>query len=175
LISLKAPGAIECAAQAVEEQHPVGQAGERVRECLAGEMDLRALALDRVGDRSGEQRRMQLGLEQVVLRAGLHRGEPKTLGGGLGHDDDRRVRGGRCEVTQRRERVLGGRQLEQHAAVSVVGELLHGVGDVRGLGDEQPLRPGGPEHLDDHRRGSGIVSDQQHSLGLAAPLSLLHC
>ena len=55
--------AVERDAEAVEEQRPVGQPGERVVQRPVGELDLRALALDRVAQRAPQQRRGELGFD----------------------------------------------------------------------------------------------------------------
>ena len=48
------PAAIQRAAQAVQEQRPIGQRGERVLQCLESQRRLAALALDRVADRADQ-------------------------------------------------------------------------------------------------------------------------
>ena len=83
--------AVERDGEAVAEQGAVGQRGERIVQGLMGELDLGALALDRVADGAHQQRRVELGLEQVVLGAGLDRGQAGLLVGPVGEDDDRHV------------------------------------------------------------------------------------
>jgi hypothetical protein len=62
-------------AQAVVQQVAVRQAGERVVVGLVLELHLVALALDRVLHRAHQQLAVEAALDQVVLRAALHRRE----------------------------------------------------------------------------------------------------
>ena len=61
---VRAPGAVERHPETVEEQGPVGEAGQRVVERHVGEADLEALALDRVAQRSADERGGQVALER---------------------------------------------------------------------------------------------------------------
>ena len=61
-------------AQAVHEQGPVCQPGQRVVERLLAKRHLGSLALDGVADRSPQRRPVHLALDQIVLSALVQRG-----------------------------------------------------------------------------------------------------
>ena len=80
-------------AQAVQEQRPVGQRGQRVVQRLLGERRLAALALHRVADRAGQERRgLSSERSRIVLSAGPHHGDAGVLVIAVGQHDDRRRR-----------------------------------------------------------------------------------
>jgi hypothetical protein len=159
--------AVQRHAQAVEKQDAVGQARERILQRLLGQADLGVLALQRKPHGTPQQGRVQLGLDQVILGAGLDRGDAELVVAVLGDDDDRGIGRGGDELLQAGQRlgVVAG-DLQQHAAVAVVAELCDRVGDVRGVRDQQPLGPHCAQHLHNRGCGPGIILDQQHSGGL---------
>ena len=91
------PRAIQGDGQPVEEERPVGQPGERVMERLAGQLHLRALALDRIADGPGQRRRRQLGDQQVILGAAAHGVDAELVVVILREHDDRRARSSRAQ------------------------------------------------------------------------------
>ena len=66
--------ACNCRPQAVHEQRPVCQPGQRVVERLLAKCHLGSLALDGVADRSPQRRPVHLALDQIVLSALVQRG-----------------------------------------------------------------------------------------------------
>ena len=106
----------------VEEQGAVRQLGQRVVQRLAGQLHLRALALDGVANRSAERRRRHLDGEQVVLRADANGLDAELVVVVLGDHDDRRARGGHAQLLQRVQRPAAvAREVEQDARGAVIG------------------------------------------------------
>ena len=77
--------------EAVVEERAVRQAREVVVEREVGELDLGALAVDRVADRALERCGVELVADEVVLRAGLDGGERERRGAVGAEHDDRHV------------------------------------------------------------------------------------
>ena len=153
--------AVQSDAEAVEEQRPVGEPRERVVERAVRELRLQALSLDRVHHRASQQRRRQLGPDQVVLRAGLDDRHCLVFVGMLGEHDDRHVGGGRADLLNRRDPVLVLGQVEQHAARRVLQQLVRGVGQLSGVRDHQPVAPARLQHLADQRRRLAVAGHDQ--------------
>ncbi len=83
-----------------------------------GELDLRPLALHRVGDRAREQPGLDLALDQVVLRALLHGADGELLVPPPGEHDDRYVERRGPQLVERIQAVRVGKgEVEQHAVV----------------------------------------------------------
>ncbi len=156
-----APRTVQSDAEAVEEQRPVGQPGQRVVERAVRELRLQALSLDRVHHRAPQQRRRQLGPHQVVLRAGFDDDHRLVLVGSLGEHDDRHVGSGRADLLNGRDPVVVLGQVEQHAARRVLQQLLRGVGQLPGVRNHQPVAPTRLQHLADQRRRPAVAGDYQ--------------
>ena len=125
--------AVERDAETIEEQRAVRQPRERVVQRLMRKLDLRALALDRVRNRSPERQRVELGLTASwSLRTGSQCGESLILVGLGAQHDDRHVGSHGLDLLQpveARSRWLA----EQHAhdAHAVFGELMGRVLEPR--------------------------------------------
>ena len=162
-----APGALERDPEPIEEQGTVGQAGELVVEGLVREVRLRALALDRVGERAPQQRRCKLGLHQAVLGAGLYRLERERLVVAVGQQHDRRPGRGQPHVLEQVDRLLVrvGRDVEQHAAGRKVDERLRGRSVPLGVGQHLHTTPRRVQQFVDPPRSREIGGHQQHPYG----------
>ena len=95
-------GATQRELEVVEQQQPVGQPGQGVVQRLVVELALEARALDRVVHGAADQPAVALGLEQVVLRAGLDGLQPDDLVLERGEHDDRHAR---RDLAQRADRL----------------------------------------------------------------------
>jgi len=153
--------------QAVGEQDPVRQARERVPHGQAGELALRALALDGVAHGPREDRRADGVLHQVVLRAGAHGLERHALVRLAGEDDDRDLGRDRAQAAQPLQ-ALGVRQreVEQHevrqAARQRVLRLLQPL-----AGSQHGAVAGLHEHLRHEAPVARVVLHEQHADGIA--------
>ena len=103
--SLRVAPALQGVLEAVIEEQPVRQPGQVVVKCHMRELNLRALALDRVADRTLQRRCIEAFACEHVLRAGLHCSE-RERGVAVGaHDDGRDVRADLLQPSQRADRL----------------------------------------------------------------------
>ncbi len=168
-----APRTVQGNSEPVQEQHAVGEPGQRIVQRLAGQLDLGALALDGVADRPPERGRGQLGRQQVVLGSEAHRLHAELVAVFRKHDDGR-VRGRDAQLGEGVQRLAAvPRQVEQDAGGAALDQLLRRVGHMLSLRDQQPLGPDVPEHLDDLHRRTRILLYQQDSCGFAAARGIL--
>jgi hypothetical protein len=128
--SLSVPPALEGVLEAVVEERPVRQPGQVVVQGHVRELNLRALTLNRVADRTLQRGGIQPFACQDVLRARLH-SRQRTRRVSIGADDDGRdVCPGRLEVSQRTHRLEPrSRGVEHYARHTRAGEETHRVGD----------------------------------------------
>jgi hypothetical protein len=83
--------------EAVVEHRPVRQAREVVVDGQVGELNLSALAIDRVADRPLERAGVDLVADEEVLRTCMHRRKRERRVGVRAEHDDRHVGSGRLE------------------------------------------------------------------------------
>ena len=128
---------------------------------------LRAFALDRVDQRPPEPERLELGLDQAVLRALPDRAQGQLLVV-LGERAARSApRAPTCARTRaatsppRRSGVVAGRDLEQHAAAGMVEQRLGGRGVPGSVRDQMHAAPRRVEQLVDQSRRAVIARQQQ--------------
>ena len=113
--------------QPVLEQRAVGKLGERVVHRLVGHLHLERLALGRVGDRAPDRGAVDAALDEVVLRALLHRLDREQLVLKAAQDHDRHVGRGGPQLHQRLEAArVRQREVEQHA-VGALGPSAAGA------------------------------------------------
>ena len=122
---------LERVLEALVEDRPVREPCEVVVGCQVGELNLGALAVDRVADRPLERAGIHLVADEKVLSAGLHRRKrERRVAVGAEHDD-RDVGSGRLEPCQRAHRLeLRTRRVEQDARHARAGEVVDRVGDA---------------------------------------------
>ena len=149
--------------EAVDEEGTVGQTGERVVERLVGERDLRALALDGVAQRAGEQLAVDAALDQVVLGSLLQRLDGDAEVVAPGDDDDRQLRREQLQPLDRLEAVgVGEAQVDEDTAGP--GKALPGgLEPVDVLQLEEPVG-GVVEHERDQPCIAGVVLDEEDAV-----------
>ena len=128
---LAAPEATERLVEAVAQQHPVRQAGERIVHRLARELVAAALALDGEPERAHEARAVEAAADDHVLRTAADRAERRVLVVVVDEHDDGNVGDHRAQFGERAEHgrvVVAG---EQHRVGGRVDELGRGLGGAR--------------------------------------------
>ena len=151
---------LERVLEAVVEHRPVREAREVVVDRQVGELDLGALAVDRVADRPLERAGVDLVADEIVLRAGLHRRErERRVAVGAEHDD-RDVGSGRLEPCQRAHRLeLRAGRVEQDARHARAGEVVGRLGDPLVVHARDPQALGGEEG--EVAGPAGLAHDEQ--------------
>ena len=147
----------------------LGKPGQGVLQRLFGQADLRALALDRVADRTGEQIDVGAALGQEVLSPLLHRGDPERRIIGPGEHDHRHVGRGGLDGLERLELVgIGKREVEQHDVGRLLEQAVARVGQDAAVDDRDLIAHPLGQHLG-HERGVGLaVLDDEDLEGIAA-------